>query len=168
MVRNPTTSRCPRQAQNPLATRRWPLRLGPMDWKKLAWVAAPALALVVIVLMFLNHFLNTLPARAIALRTVRGGLESPKRLVTGKAMAGFVQGGTAEAGPSEGLRSLGSLYYEPVWLFHRRTKPLRGLTDLQGLRIQVGEEGSGIRPLAVRLVRDSGVTAQNSNLLALT
>jgi hypothetical protein len=45
---------------------------------------------------------------------------------------------------------------------------LQGLADLRGLRIQVGEEGSGIRPLAVRLLRDSGVTAQNSTLLALT
>jgi len=66
------------------------------------------------------------------------------------------------------LLSLGSLYYEPVWLFHRRTQPLHGLPDLRGRRIQVGEEGSGIRPLAVRLLRDSGVTQQNSTLLALT
>src|SRR3989442_8546550 len=83
-------------------------------------------------------------------------------------MEGFVQGGTAEAAPTDGLLSLGSLYYEPVWLFHRRTQPLHGLPDLRGRRIQVGEEGSGIRPLAVRLLRDSGVTQQNSTLLALT
>jgi TRAP transporter TAXI family solute receptor len=167
-----------------------------MDWKKLAWVAAPALALMVIVLLVLNHLVEPLPPRKITLMTGReggayytfgkeyarlaakdgftvevltgaGSVETLKRLTAGQAMAGFVQGGTAEAVPTEGLRSLGSLYYEPVWLFHKKTKLLRGLNDLHGLRIQVGEEGSGIRPLAVRLLRDSGVTAQNSTLLAL-
>ena len=168
-----------------------------MDWKKLAWVAAPSLALVFLVLLFVNRLVEPLPPRRITLSTGReggayylfakeyarlaakdgftvdiltgaGSVETLKRLAAGQAMAGFVQGGTAEAVPSEGLRSLGSLYYEPVWLFHRRTTPLRGLNDLQSLKIQVGEEGSGIRPLAVRLLRDSGVTAQNSTLLALT
>lgn len=168
-----------------------------MDWKKLAWVAAPALALVVIVLLVLNHLVEPLPPRKITLMTGReggayytfgkeyarlaakdgftvevltgaGSVETLKRLTAGQAMAGFVQGGTAEAVPTEGLLSLGSLYYEPVWLFHKKSKLLRGVNDLRGLRIQVGEEGSGIRPLAVRLLRDSGVTPQNSTLLALT
>ena len=168
-----------------------------MDWKKLAWVAAPSLALVFIVLLFVNHLLDPMPPRRITISTGReggayfmfakeyaklaekdgftveiqtgaGSVETLKRLVAGQVMAGFVQGGTAEAGPSEGLRSLGSLYYEPVWLFHRKGRPLQGLADLRGLRIQVGEEGSGIRPLAMRLLRDSGITAQNSTLLALT
>ena len=44
-----------------------------MDWKKLAWVAAPALALVVIVLMFLNHFIEPLPPRRITISTGREG-----------------------------------------------------------------------------------------------
>ena len=168
-----------------------------MDWKKLAWVAAPALALMVIALLFLNRLVEPLPPRRITISTGReggayymfakeyarlaakdgfsveiqtgaGSVETLKRFTAGQAMAGFVQGGTAEALPTEGLRSLGSLYYEPVWLFHRKTRLLRGLNDLRGLRIQVGEEGSGIRPLAVKLLRDSGVTAQNSTLLALT
>src|SRR3989441_9034580 len=197
MVRNPTIRRWRRQAQNPPGTTRWPLRLSPMDWKKLAWVAAPALALMVIALLFLNRLVEPLPPRRITISTGReggayymfakeyarlaakdgfsveiqtgaGSVETLKRLTAGQAMAGFVQGGTAEALPTEGLRSLGSLYYEPVWLFHRKTRLLRGLNDLRGLRIQVGEEGSGIRPLAVKLLRDSGVTAQNSTLLALT
>src|SRR5262249_47160796 len=100
--------------------------------------------------------------------TGAGSVETLKRLAAGQAMAGFVQGGTAEAAPTEGLLSLGSLYYEPVWLFHKRNRLLRGLNDLRGLSIQVGEEGSGIRPLAMRLLRDSGVTPQNSHIMALT
>lgn len=168
-----------------------------MDWKKLVWVAAPVLALMVIVLMVLNHLVEPLPPRRITISTGRengayymfakeyaklaaadgfsveimtgaGTVETLKRLKAGEAMAGFVQGGTAEAAPTEGLLSLGSLYYEPIWLFHRRVRPLSSLRDLRGHSIQVGEEGSGIRPLALRLLRDSGVTPQNSQLLALT
>jgi len=168
-----------------------------MDWKRLAWVLAPSLAVVLVAFAILNRLVEPLPPRRITLSTGRengayylyakeyaklaaadgftveiltgaGTVETLKRLVAGQAMAGFVQGGTAEAGPTEGLLSLGSLYYEPVWVFHRRTRPLRRLNDLRGLSVQVGEEGSGIRPLALRLLRDSGVTPQNSQLLALT
>jgi hypothetical protein len=39
---------------------------------------------------------------------------------------------------------------------------------LRGRKIQVGEDGSGIRPLALRLLRDSGVTETNSTLLGLS
>src|SRR5499433_1895649 len=168
-----------------------------MDWKKLAWVLAPALVILLIVFAVLNRLVEPLPPRRITISTGRengayymfakeyaklaeadgftveiitgaGSVETLKRLKAGQAMAGFVQGGTAEAAPTEGLLSLGSLYYEPVWLFHKKNRLLRGLNELRGLSIQVGEEGSGIRPLAMRLLRDSGVTQQNSHLLALT
>jgi TRAP transporter TAXI family solute receptor len=168
-----------------------------MEWRKFAWVMVPALVVVLIVFAFLNRLVEPLPPRRITISTGRengayymfakqyaklaeadgfsveiitgaGTVETLKRLAAGQAMAGFVQGGTAEAAPTEGLLSLGSLYYEPIWLFHRKNRPLRGLNDLRGLSIQIGEEGSGIRPLALRLLRDSGVTAQNSHLMALT
>jgi TRAP transporter TAXI family solute receptor len=168
-----------------------------MDWRKLAWVLVPALAIVLIVFAVLSRLVEPLPPRRITIGTGRengayymfakeyaklaaadgfsveiltgaGTVETLRRLAAGQAMAGFVQGGTAEAAPTEGLLSLGSLYYEPIWLFHRKNRPLRGLNELRGLSIQVGEEGSGIRPLALRLLRDSGVTTQNSSLMALT
>src|SRR5262249_1182416 len=158
-----------------------------MDWKKLAWVLAPALLILLIVFAVLNRLIEPLPPRRITLSTGRENaayymfarqyaklaeadgfsidiltgaatVETLRRLAAGQAMAGFVQGGTGEAAPTEGLLSLGSLYYEPIWVFHRKNRVLRGLNDLRGLSIQVGEEGSGIRPLAMRLLRDSGVT----------
>src|SRR5437867_6184697 len=166
-----------------------------MDLRKLPYLVVPGVALAM-VLFALTRLIEPLPPRHITFSTGREGgayptfareyrrlaaadgftveiqsgagtVETLKRLASGQAMAGFVQGGTAEAAPTDGLLSLGSLYYEPVWLFHRKNQPLRALTDLRGRRIQVGEEGSGIRPLAVRVLRDSGVTPQNSTLLAL-
>ncbi len=167
-----------------------------MDLRKLPYLVVPGVALAM-VLFALTRLIEPLPPRHITFSAGREGgayhtfareyrrlaaadgftveiqsgagtVETLKRLASGQAMAGFVQGGTAEAAPTDGLLSLGSLYYEPVWLFHRKNQPLNGLTDLRGRRIQVGEDGSGIRPLAVRLLRDSGVTPQNSTILGLS
>ena len=44
-----------------------------MDWKKLAWVAAPALALMVIALLLLNRLVEPLPPRRITISTGREG-----------------------------------------------------------------------------------------------
>src|SRR5215475_6757561 len=171
-------------------------RLEAMDMRKLPYLVVPGVALAM-VLFALTRLIEPLPPRVITLSTGReggayhlfareyrkvasadgfsveiqpgaGSVETLKRLASGQSMAGFVQGGTAEAAPTEGLLSLGSLYYEPIWLFHRKNRALRGLNELRGLSIQVGEEGSGIRPLAMRLLRDSGVTPQNSHIMALT
>jgi len=70
---------------------------------------------------------------------------------------GFVQGGAAAdtETPSDGLESLGSLFYEPVWIFHRRAGP-RGrpvrLVDMGGWRVNVGESDSGVPQLFNRLL----------------
>ena len=167
-----------------------------MDLRKLPYLVVPGAALALI-LFALTRLIEPLPPRMITFSTGREGgayhtfgreykrlaaadgftvelqpgagtVQTLQRLASGQAMAGFVQGGTGEAAPTDGLLSLGSLYYEPVWVFHRKNIVLRGLNDLRGRRIQVGEEGSGIRPLAVRLLRDSGVTDKNSTLVALS
>ncbi|MCL2523137.1 MAG: TAXI family TRAP transporter solute-binding subunit [Betaproteobacteria bacterium] len=86
-----------------------------------------------------------------------GSLENIKRLESGEADVAFVQGGVIEAAddssaPESDLYSLGSVFYEPVWIFYRAPGPLTRLTDLRGKRIAVGPEGSGIRQLAQRLL----------------
>jgi TRAP transporter TAXI family solute receptor len=167
-----------------------------VDLHKVAYLVVPGAALA-LVLFVLTRLIEPLPPRQITFSSGReggayhtfakeyrrlaaadgftvdimpgaGSVETLRRLASGQAMAGFVQGGTAEAAPTDGLLSLGSLYYEPIWLFHRRALAFHGINDLRGRRIQVGEEGSGIRPLAVRLLRDSGVTDKNSTLVALS
>ena len=84
----------------------------------------------------------------------------------GDAAFGFVQGGTSGEGEGgelavdvprdDGLRSLGSLFYEPVWVFHRkpsrRSKPPPRLVDVAGWRIGVGTDDSGTPALFARLL----------------
>jgi len=46
---------------------------------------------------------------------------------------------------SERLKSLGAVYHEPLWLFHRKAVTLDRIPDLRPLRLALGGEGSGTR-----------------------
>jgi TRAP transporter TAXI family solute receptor len=91
-----------------------------------------------------------------------GSAQTMERLRSGEADAGFVQGGIDVSDGADGLTSLGSLFYEVVWLFHRADAPVNVLTDLQGRRVGIGAEGSGTRVLALALLHDSGLTESNT------
>ena len=64
------------------------------------------------------------------------------------------------------LVSLDSLFFEPLWIFHRNDLPLRRIPDLKGLRLAVGVEGSGTRVLTMRLLELNGVDSQNTRILS--
>lgn len=74
------------------------------------------------------------------------------RLRAGEAEVGLVQGGASEEGAAPGLAALGSVYYEPVWVFYRGDFKVDKLRDLVGWRMAVGDEGSGLRGLAEQLM----------------
>lgn len=94
-----------------------------------------------------------------------GSLENIERLKQDEAQVGFVQGGVvapkddADAEDDSGLLSLGSLFYEPVWVFYRGDRDLSRLTDLRGKRIAIGQEGSGVRQLAQQLLQANEIPA---------
>lgn len=55
---------------------------------------------------------------------------------------GFVDGGIAQESDEPGLVSLGTVAYEPLWVFSRHVNSDRGLSSLQGKRVSVGPDGS--------------------------
>jgi hypothetical protein len=67
---------------------------------------------------------------------------------------------------TEKLVSLGSLYFEPLWIFHQKDLTLNLLSDLKGLRVAVGEEGSGTKVLTMQLLGLNGITAKSTRLLS--
>lgn len=91
----------------------------------------------------------------------------------------FVQGGadearaTGEDEPDPGLVSLGSLFYEPVWLFYRddaaqrllKGAPLASLNQLAGWRVNIGAPGSGVPNLMTKLLDANRIEATALNLL---
>jgi TRAP transporter TAXI family solute receptor len=77
----------------------------------------------------------------------------------------FVQGGLGPLAKTESLVSLCSVFFEPLWIFHKMETNVKRLPDLKGLRVAVGEEGSGTRVLAVHLLGLNGITDENAHIL---
>ena len=78
----------------------------------------------------------------------------------------FLQGGMQPSGKSEDLISLGSLYYEPLWIFQNGQSGVNYLSNLRGKRVAVGLEGSGTKVLAMQLLTLNGVSIQNTNIFS--
>lgn len=78
----------------------------------------------------------------------------------------FVQGGTRKEDAGEGLVSLGSVSYVPLWIFYRG-EPVEEIAQLAGRRIAVGGVDSGTRALAMRMLKLAKVDAKTAVLLDL-
>lgn len=87
----------------------------------------------------------------VEVRTSAGSLENLQRLNAEEADVAFVQGGGVEQ--QERVHTLGSVFYEPVWVFYRSgERDVEQLFELKGKRIAIGGEGSGVRQLALKLL----------------
>jgi TRAP transporter TAXI family solute receptor len=98
-----------------------------------------------------------------------GSQDNLQRLADGRADIGFVQSGSTNEAQAErrGLVSLGSLFTEPVWLFLRAPLKVDRMTQLRGLRINVGPEGTGVPRLFRQLLDVNGVAPQELKLSSL-
>ena len=81
----------------------------------------------------------------LEVRATKGSVENLALLSKGEVALALVQGGVDGGGSASALTSLGSVYYEPLWLFHRRDLVVKRLSDLAGARLAVGPQGSGTR-----------------------
>ncbi len=107
----------------------------------------------------------------VRLRKTAGAAENAALLREpgGDVDIAFVQGGADDTVPTsgdesdvpdDGQVSLGSLFYEPVWLFYRtdsaerllHAPELTNLTQLAGWRVSIGAPGSGVPNIMNRLL----------------
>jgi len=114
----------------------------------------------------------------VELRPTQGAAENLQLLrdpASGVDIA-FVQGGADEQLQTEDdgtLVALGSLFFEPVWLFYRTDaaqrllkKPtLSSLSQLPGWRLNIGAEGSGVPNLMHKLIAANNIEQSTLTLL---
>jgi hypothetical protein len=70
---------------------------------------------------------------------------------------GFVQGGLPTELRSNDLVSLGSVFYEPLFVLYRGRVPVVRLSELAGRKLAVGVEGSGGHALALAVLKENGI-----------
>ena len=115
----------------------------------------------------------------VELRATQGAAENLQLLrdpASGVDIA-FVQGGAddqqRDADDNDNLVALGSLFYEPVWLFYRtesaqrllKAPTLTSLSQLPGWRLNIGAEGSGVPNLMNKLIAANNIEQSTLTLL---
>ena len=103
----------------------------------------------------------------LEVRTSKGSLDNLSIIddPDSGVQAAFMQGGITTPEEHPGLESLGSLYFEPVWLFTSKRIRLKTLADLKGRKVAIGSEGSGTSHLVSQLLDENGITRETAWLL---
>ena len=114
----------------------------------------------------------------VELRHTAGSRENLVLLRDGKQKVdvAFVQGGASETirtraeEEMEPIESLGSLFFEPVWIFYRADafKNLTMITQLRGKRVNIGARGSGTPGIFMRLLAANQMEREDITRSALT
>lgn len=104
---------------------------------------------------------------AVTIIKTAGSIETLKLLNEKKVDIGFVQSGTATPKDKEQLKSIASLYFEPIWLFYRASENrVEYFNQLTG-RISIGEVGSGTMALSKKLLLQTDLNMERLELFHL-
>ena len=110
-----------------------------------------------------------LASNGVTLRILpsHGSLENLQRLRDSSfpVDVGLVQGGVTNASGGVQLVSLGSISYEPLFVFYRGALSLSILSELEGKRLAIGAAGSGAHDLALTLLKLNGIEPGGTTLL---
>ena len=99
----------------------------------------------------------------LKLHNSAGSDDNATLLAEGTVDIALIQGGTPLAAVSGGeqLRALASLYYEPLWIFHRLNPAPTRLRELASRRVNRGAPGSGTWRLADELLTLNSVAEES-------
>lgn len=156
------------------------LALDPTPPRKVVLATGPAQSAYA---EFGERYAGALKRRGIEvqLRPTQGAGENLRLLLDPKSGVdvAFVQGGAGERlrsrSDADALMSLGSLFYEPLWLFYREASARRlvhaerltSLAQLAGSRINIGARGSGSPNLVRKMLDANKVDPESIEMLRL-
>jgi len=115
---------------------------------------------------------RTVLARAnveVQLVPTAGSVENLASLLNAnsRVSVALIEGGIFGARNTSGVESLGTIFYEPLWWFHRRAMQGTGTEALRDRKVSIGPEGSGTRALSLELIKRSGMEGRFAEVLAL-
>ena len=98
----------------------------------------------------------------VVLRPTEGSVDNYTLLNSPDSGVDFalVQSGVGKAEEAPGIVSLGSVAYEPLWIFCRGKERLDRVAQLRGRRIAIGLPGSGTRVLAREVLETNNLTEE--------
>ncbi|AXH08771.1 hypothetical protein CP960_05405 [Malaciobacter halophilus] len=98
--------------------------------------------------------------------TSKGSVENITLLHENKADVAFIQNGTITTNDTKNIKSIASIYYEPLWVFYRNEGyKIDYIIQLITKRINIGQEGSGTHDLTSKILKDNGLSKQNATIL---
>jgi TRAP-type uncharacterized transport system substrate-binding protein len=105
----------------------------------------------------------------LVLQPSSGAAQNLERLRSGDrgVQVGLVQGGLVQAADAKQLYTLGSLFYEPIWVFYRGKSTIERMSELRGLRVAVGVSGSGTHALGLAVAHDNGLDEAPTTLMEI-
>jgi len=123
---------------------------------------------------FGEHYKRLLAQNGIhvVLRPTSGAIENLSLLEdkSQRVEAGFVQSTVGGIEETSNVVSLGSLAYTPLWIFYKgndTNDTYDDLSQLQGKRIAIGPDGSGVKKFSLELLKVSSVDSPSTELLEL-
>jgi len=96
-----------------------------------------------------------------------GSVENINLLQNGEVDIAFFQSGTLPQNNPKEFEGLASLYYEPLWMFHRKGLQIERLGQLRGRKVSIGAEGSGTYLLVHQLLSENELDSKKLKLLNL-
>ncbi|QKF80995.1 TAXI family TRAP transporter solute-binding subunit [Halarcobacter ebronensis] len=98
--------------------------------------------------------------------TTAGSIENIKLLEEKKADIAFIQNGTTINEENKDIKSLASIYYEPLWVFYRNEGyQVDYIIQFISKKISIGNIGSGTRDLASKILADNSIDEKNSTIV---
>jgi len=96
----------------------------------------------------------------------KGAAENLALLNEAKVDLALAHGGLTTKKESPDLVSLGSISYEPLWVFQRKgSKAVTDLSQLKGMKVATGVEGTGVEVIAKILFTAEGINKGNTTIL---
>lgn len=119
---------------------------------------------------FAERYRSALQAQGIELVLIpsSGSIENLRRIKTDDDIdLALIQGGIANEPDSNDLVQLGSMFPEPLWIFHRGSDASGRLDALAERRIAIGPPGSGTQLMALQILGASGIPIDSGRLMAV-